>query len=212
MIKKNNEMRNAFATILVTLALVLVVTPDAFGQRKKKKSSSREKTEQNFGQNLWYGGGFTLGFSSGNSFITGDRISSFQFGISPMVGYKFNEFLSAGPRVALQYNFFRTRVGNGQIENAQPLSYAVGVFMRGRVSRNLFAQVEYEIENEAFIQIGFDDLEVFRRENNNFYIGGGYNSGDGLFGYEIAVLYNVNEPQNSIDTPLVIRAGFTYNF
>ena len=197
-------MKKALQLGLVAMILTLAFNPDLYGQRRS--SDARSERTSNFSDQLWYGGGVNLGFSSGGS------VSLFQFGLSPMVGYKFTDFLSAGPRAALQYNFFKARVGNGQIDKVQPLSYAFGVFTRARVTFNLFAQVEYEFENEAFVGVGFDQLEVFRRENNNFYIGGGWNNGDGLVGYEVVILFNLNEPANSVDVPFVIRAGITYNF
>ena len=44
-----------------------------------------------------------------------------------------------------------------------------------------------------------------------FTSGAGYNSG-GLWGYEIMILYNANQPENTIDSPFEYRIGFTYKY
>ena len=42
-------------------------------------------------------------------------------------------------------------------------------------------------------------------------VGVGYNSG-GLVGYEIMLLFTLNQPANTLQQPFDIRIGFTYNF
>ncbi|MDX1666627.1 MAG: hypothetical protein R3350_05345 [Saprospiraceae bacterium] len=187
----------AFVFILAMLGMTL----EAAAQR-----SRTERPESSFGNQLWYGGNFILGYAS-NSFS-----SEFQIGISPMVGYKFTELLSIGPRVGFVYSFFKTRLGNGRIEKAQPIDWAIGFFGRHKITHTLFAHLEYEFENEARVFVNFDQLEIARRERNNLYLGGGYNSGSDRIGYEILILYNLNEPQNTVENPFSIRFGFTYNF
>ncbi len=161
---------------------------------------------------FWFGGGFNLGFSGGN----GQTV--FNFGLSPMVGYRLFDQFSVGPRVALLYTNYTIRGFNGgDNANASPISWAVGLFGRYKVPLNtrgsIFAHIEAELENEAFVQFVGNDLEVFRREVGNFYIGGGYSAGF-PFAYEIYGLYNLNQRdvQFGIENPIEIRLGFTYNF
>jgi hypothetical protein len=158
-----------------------------------------------FAHRLWYGGGFTLGFA-GNQFE-----SLFQLGISPMMGYKIFEQLSVGPRVSLTYSYYKVNYGGGRVEKAQPLNWSVGAFARYKIIPIIFAHVEYEYENAA-VFVYNPNLEVLRRNRDNTYIGAGYNSGNGLWGYEILLLYNLNTPENSIELPINLRFGITYNF
>lgn len=153
-------------------------------------------------QKLWFGGGFGLGFSgSGN-------ISAFNLALAPMVGYKITPNFSVGPRIGFQFSYFRARDFNGDVDSATPLSVAFGIFSRYKIYRFLFAHAEYEIENEAFPIITSTGLEVERLTQNNVYIGLGYNES----GYELLLLYNLNEDPNSINVPISLRAGFTWNF
>ncbi len=159
----------------------------------------------------WFGGGFNLGFSGGNN------QTIFSFGLSPMVGYRLFDQFSVGPRVSLLYTNYTIRgFNNGENENASPLSWAVGLFSRYKIPINrasIFAHLEVELENEAFVQFVGNELETFRREVGNFYIGGGYSAGF-PFAYEILALYNLNQRDVAfgIENPIELRVGFTYNF
>lgn len=160
-----------------------------------------------FEEKIWYGGGFNLGFS-GSSFV-----SLFQLGISPMVGYKFTPKWSAGPRISLTYSYYSARTANGGKDNAQPISYAGGIFTRYKVIPAIFLHAEAELANEALVYSGVSQIEVQRRTRENVYLGVGYNSaGNNGFGYEILLLYNLNMPQNIIESPFDVRFGFNYKF
>ena len=169
-----------------------------------------------FAQQLWYGGGFTLGFSSN------DFRSSFVVGLSPMVGYKVFENFSVGPRGSATLSVLRGTTSSGQVVRASPVSYSYGAFTRYKLFPAVFLQVEFEFEDAVFLQtdgFGFavadnnGDLATVRQFQENFYVGGGYNSSiGGVWGYEIVVLYNFNVPDNSIQNPLDLRFGITYNF
>lgn len=196
-------MRIAFKSKLALLALLFFCSV-ALAQDKGDVNDYFDD-KGGFGRQLWYGGGVNLGFSGNNGF------SQFIFGLSPMVGYKFTDDLSVGPRVSLLYSYFKARTFNGTVDSAQPLSWAVGVFARYKLLPSIFAHVEYELEDEAFV-IVTDKLEVLRQNRSNAYVGAGYNSGDGLWGYEISVLFNLLEDNSSTNVPFIIRAGITYNF
>ncbi|MEM9920359.1 MAG: hypothetical protein AAF990_19840 [Bacteroidota bacterium] len=215
-------MKNLVKLISLFLLCFLVVgLNQADAQRRSSKRSS--KNDEYFDESgslknkLWYGGGFNLGFSGGNN------INIFNIGISPMVGYKIIETVSVGPRVGLQYSFIKGFGTDNQTYRFQPISYSVGLFGRFKAFQNLFAHVEYEFESaEVFFTtvnargtvLAVRNGEVLKQRENrdNFYIGGGYNSGNGLFGYEILILYNVMESDDNINLPLDFRFGFTWNF
>ncbi|MEL6636720.1 MAG: hypothetical protein AAFW73_10090 [Bacteroidota bacterium] len=187
--------------------------------KEDRTRSRRESTDDYFDESggfthrLWYGGGLNLGFSGING------VSSFQFGISPMVGYKITDNFSVGPRVGINYNYFKF-IEAGRTYVVEPVSYTLGGFSRYKFIPSIFAHVEYEWSNEESIdpdQDGFitidqdDEILTGRLRQNNFYVGLGYNSG-GTFAYEIMLLYNLLEPEESLNTPFNIRAGFTYKF
>lgn len=192
---------------LLPLIILLFVTATQ-AQRRDGSQQRPSRSTSSLAQSLWYGGGFNLGFS-GNG-----RTNLFQFGLSPMVGYKIFEEFSIGPRFALQYNYYKSQTLNGGTDSAQPFSWSIGAFTRYKIIPTIFAQVEFEFENEPDIYIDFDRINVVRREQNNFYIGGGYTSSRGLgtWGYELVLLFNLNQSNSTIDLPYVLRIGVTYNF
>ena len=159
-----------------------------------------------FKDRLWYGGGFSLGFSS--SF----NVSVLQAGISPMMGYKLTERWSVGPRTSLVWSYYRAKLFNDQTTSAYPLSWSVSAFSRYKIFPRIFAQVEYEFEREAFGVFDGATIQVSRLDQYNYYAGGGYHSGNGLWGYELVALYNLNPDIPYFENPLVIRFGVTYRF
>lgn len=207
--KNNRQMKRLLQLSLLALGLLLSYQIDLNGQRNSRGSDADQYFDESggFAHRLWYGGGFVLGFSGSNV------SSNFTIGLSPMVGYKLTPEFSVGPRVSLEYSIIKTSQF-GPPETVNPLSWGLGLFSRYKVLETIFAQVEYEFANEAdfLFRDNQGELQVARREQSNFYIGAGYNSGNGIIGYEILFLYNVNEPENSLELPIDLRFGFTYNF
>lgn len=173
--------------------------------REVDPNVTEEPAKSTFASRLWYGGNLILGYSGGN------YESLFQVGISPMVGYKVFEGLSIGPRASIIYSAYRLDLGT-EVDKSNTVSWAVGVFARYKIIRSIFVHTEAELEDTPIYLFNGSALEVFRRQRNNFYVGGGYNSGQGAFGYEIMLLYNLNQPDNDVESPFDIRVGFTYNF
>ena len=196
------------------LALILLfLGSSSMNAQTRRTTKPKEKTQKSdkyfdesggFAHKLWYGGGVNLGFQGGTN------SSQFNVGLSPMVGYKITPELSVGPRFSFVYNSYKF----GGTDGASWTDYSAGVFARYKFLQTFFLQTEYQYANQV-IDLGYDratnSILLIRSSRDNTYIGAGYNSG-GLFGYEIAILYNVNVPANSFQSPLDIRAGFTYNF
>ena len=191
---KKNVVRN----LVVLLCFGLFISA-GFSQNSPNVDDLFED-DKKFTQKLWYGGGVNLGFQSFNG------ISQFLFGLSPMVGYKITDEFSMGPRAAVQYTYYKINA-----ETAQPLSWAIGAFSRYKLFPSIFAHIEYEFEDRALAAYDGFELSIFRQARNNFYAGGGYHSGNGLWGYELVVLYNFLE-EDFNDIPFIIRAGITYKF
>lgn len=178
---------------------------------------SRAQEAARFTDRLWYGGNFNLGFSGNGVY------NIFNLGLAPMVGYKILPPLSAGPRLSFNYFYIRGLGTDGNIHNVHPVAFSAGVFTRVRIIPFLFAHAEYEYENFAsplfsgaylFYDNSLGKVPTVRSARDNAYLGLGYNSagGQGGFGYEILLLYNVLAPSNTIALPISLRFGMTYNY
>lgn len=199
-------------SFLLLLALVIGIgTADAqnYGRKKKKKKKKKsEKTEQTddyfdesggFAHRLWYGGMINFQISS-----TSNNSSALLLGLSPMVGYKFTDNISVGPRVT--FNYYEEYIPG---DNFKVIQWGIGGFGRVKFSPSIFAHLEYEV-------LKLDEVSDFGLQEgseNNFYGGLGYNSAGGAgFGYEIMILYNFLEENRDTQVPIEFRVGFTYNF
>lgn len=198
-------------SFLLMLALVIGIgTADAqnYGRKKKKKKKKKPKTEKTddyfdesggFAHRLWYGG--MVNFQIGT---VGNGSSALLLGLSPMVGYKFTDYFSAGPRIT--FNYYEEYLPG---DNFKLIELGLGGFGRVKFSPTLFAHIEYEV-------LSLNELSDFGLEESsqdNFYGGLGYNSAEGAgFGYEIMILYNFLEENRDTQVPIEFRVGFTYNF
>lgn len=197
-------------SFLLLLALFIGIgTADAqnYSKKKKKKKKKKPKTEQTddyfdesggFAHRLWYGG--MINFQYGGF----DRNSSILvLGLSPMVGYKFTENFSIGPRLTFNYlEIF------AEGPNYKAMQLGIGGFGRAKFTPELFAHIEYQTLTQKELS-DFGDPDI---KDDNFFAGIGYNSAMGNgFGYEILGLYNFME-EDETRVPIEIRIGFTYNF
>jgi len=222
---------------LVRISLLLLIAlfmmpedADAQRRRKRKKKKKKKKTEQTsdyrLQDHLWYGAGGTLNFANsqfGNEFV---------IGLTPMVGYKVTPWLSAGPRLELTYNTGRFDIGN--IVGYNAVDYGAGLFARAKSPFGIYLHTEYFVLNDQCLSDGDicqvespnnfrgerldpeDDTRLLTKRVNRdaAYIGLGYNSQNGFskWGYEIQLNYNVLAPENSVNLPIDLRFGLTYNF
>lgn len=202
-----NLNNNRLYIILFFNILFLLCLSESLAAQSKK-SSKKPKAE--WTDQLWYGGGINLGFNS--DFYNGFQTNLFTFGLSPMAGYKFNSFLSAGPRVSFDWTVAKFNDGF-QVFRYNSVDYGVGVFTRAKFLRNFFAHVEYSQLNETYTtgNVINNKLETFRDWRDIFLIGVGYHS-NSIVGYEIYVSYNFLEEDDSFRVPIVYRAGITYRF
>ena len=198
---------------LLVLAIMTLLSHPVTAQRRdrereRERDRNRDRKEEKeapkgLASKLWYGGGINIGFGGFNGF------SSFNFGLSPMIGYKIVGPLSAGPRVAYDFNSLKQRGYKSIILN----SFDVGAFVRCRVFRGLF--VQGELSNEWFQDLDYNSGEKFNDTRANQRIGAGWNFGEpGGTGTEITVLYNF-KVANDIDTyrnPIEYRFGLTWRF
>ncbi len=170
-----------------------------------------------FVDNLWYGGGITLGASN----------TSFVFGLYPMVGYKIFGPVSAGLKFRGEYLSQKVFDASNNAYNYNSFSWGVGPIARVKFIEQLFGDdvlfghMEYELEDlevpetqNGFLLIDPNDsnqILTTRTGRDNAYLGLGYAQGD-IVKFEILWLYNVLEPADSDQVPWDIRFALTYNF
>jgi hypothetical protein len=191
--------------------------PSSTSTKKKTTKKTDEYFDESggFKHRLWYGGNFNLGANSAQG------SSVFAIGITPMIGYKIIGNWSAGPRLGITYTNLKTYDTQNKINSVGLTDYSVGVFTRYKVFQTFFAHAEYEYLSQQFpggdnygriiLDASGKPLKV-RENRQNRYLGIGYNSGGGLFGYEIMGLYNFNVSNATVESPFSIRFGFTYKF
>lgn len=175
-----------------------------YGNRGREQTFDR-------GGDLWYGGGLILDYQS----RFGESL--FRVGVTPMVGYKLNNFLSVGPRASLVYNAYGAEFqGLGRVKSRN-WSYAIGAFSRAKLFRGVFAQAEYSLLSDVVIT-GIDQTTNQFRELRSTravpFLGAGFSNGGGPggVGFEIAVMFRLTQPDRLNDTAYEIRTGLNYNF
>ena len=199
-------------TVLLSLFLALLAQPADAQRRDRERERDREperplnekeELSKDFVGRLWYGGGFNIGFGGYNGF------SSFNFGLSPMVGYKIVRPLSAGVRVAYDFNSLK----QAGYKSISLHSVDMGAFVRCRAFLGLFFQGE--LSNEWYQDLDYFTGDVYKDSRVNQRLGAGWNFGEpGGVGTEISILYNF-KIANDIDTyrnPMEYRFGLTWKF
>ena len=221
--------------LIVLLALLCGATAlaqrggrdDGSRRRPNARSGGGEMANLKFEERLWFGAGGTLGFQGGNG-------QSFtQIGLLPQVGYKFNNWLSAGPRfgatVSLVKSFALPESGGGDVDTRRysTVDYTVGGFVRGRY-RQFYVQTEYNVRSVEFaprvrlnafetavlIDPSTNDVLTERQGEDQLQIGVGYAppTGGGL-GTDIGIFYNLFDDVRSISTsPIESRVQLTFRY
>jgi hypothetical protein len=197
--KLDRSMKNYLSVFLLTGLVLALAAPVAAQKRSSKKE------DPPFASKLWYGAGVNIGFGSFNG------QSQFGLGLSPMVGYKILEPISIGPRVAIFYTSTKFQ----GYKNLNLFDTEVGAFLRGRIFRGFFLQGELSNEwvQEADDIIG-QEITKITYQRFNQYIGAGYNFGDGNWGSELGIFYNlaIANDINSFQQPWDYRFAITYRF
>ena len=200
--------------LLLTLLLCLAGAPALLAQQSMAYSDAgigfalpkKKKGDSGFADRLWYGGGLSLGFSSGFGY------SLFGFGVSPMVGYKIVGPLSAGPRLSV---FYTSQKYTG-IQTFNLFDVELSLFARVKVYKGLFIQGEIGTISDQYVYEDNTGLGKGSRTRPAQYVGLGYNfsNGAGGIGQEIAVMYDfyVGNDINAYENPWQYRIAFTYGF
>jgi hypothetical protein len=200
--------RNVFLLLCLLFALTATLgaqrTEDQARDDLRYGSDNRRGRVSEAGQ-IWYGTGAQVGFSSF------DGVNNLRLGLSPMVGYKLNNFLSVGPRASLLYNRFGF---SGTSESF--ITWSAGVFTRAKVFRSVFAQVEYSAISDVYYDRDPNTgAQVRRRRLTSApFAGAGFSQGGGpgLPGFEIVIMFRLTQPEYLGERSYDFRTGFNFNF
>lgn len=205
-------LRQLFLVLLLTgafsISLSAQTTDDQARDDLDYYSDKRpaNQADDDFRSRLWYGTGAQLQFQGGNN------SSVFQIGLSPILGYKINNFLSFGPRGSVLYNSFRFQNGTPDPDKFNFVTWEAGLFARAQVINPFFVHVEYSLINEAD---RFDaNGEIARITRAIPFAGAGISQGGGpgAAGFEILVLFRLSSTDRLNDSPFQFRTGLNYNF
>lgn len=137
-------MKKYFGLILVVLLASYGVNAQGYSTVSRTFNKNNQAQDNKSNDRLIYGGGF--GFGTGTGIIS--------LGLSPTVGYRVNDWFSAG--VSLSYNFYRDKYGHQAVmPSGQYRSFAThmnlispGIWARAAIS-NFVGQVhaQYHITN-----------------------------------------------------------------
>ena len=176
---------------IFVLVVLMLWWGAGFAQTDSTETYEEPRTSE-FWQKISVGGNFGLQFGS-VTFID----------VSPTFGYRFTDRFTAGPGITYRYLKFRGFEGSSL--------YGGRLFTRYRLSRQIFAQVEYESLNTEY-RTGNPDLPISRTWVPGFFVGGGYFQPVGRrAAIIISALYNLSydvtrSPYNS---PWNLNVGFT---
>jgi len=193
-------------------------------RKKKKKKTTTEKNSAYFDESgkklidrLWFGVDGIIRFASIQN------QSELTWGLSPMVGYKFTDNFSAGPRISFQNGVAKFSDGFGGDVSLNTVDYGAGIWTRHKILGQYFIHAEAEFLSEefgvssgGFLALDPDDssrILTEREGNARYYLGAGYSSSFGSqLGFSAYALWDFSQEFTSNNIPIVTRFGLTYNF
>lgn len=179
----------------IALSLALLLKGFIANAQDKPYFQKKEKKEERFIDRLVFGGNLGASFGS-YTYVE----------LSPKVGYRFTDKLTAGVGGTYLYISFNDPVWGGKYQSS---IYGGSLFGIYSLTENFFAQGETELLNVKT----FDNFEnVYRRRwVPGIFVGGGLQTSMGGKSYaRIAFLYNLTYDQalSPYANPFVIRIGF----
>jgi len=193
-------------------------------KKKKKKKTTTQRNSEYFDESgkklidkLWFGADGIIRLRSVQN------QSELTWGLSPMVGYKFTDNFSAGPRISFQNGILKLSDDLGNEASLNTIDYGAGLWTRHKILQQYFIHAEVELlsdESEVsennFLLLDPDDptkILTTRESSTRFYLGPGYTSSfNGPLGFSAYALWDFSQEFNSNNIPIVIRFGLTYNF
>ena len=208
-------MKKALQFLVLVAVLMISFTHDAEAQKRKRDRDVDEYFDDRgtFKDRLWYGADVTL------NFFSVPQGNAFNAGIAPMVGYKFTDAFSVGPRVEILYRGERYDIGTGSDLKFNSTNYGIGAFTRLKVFDQYFLHAEYQtLSNETGIPVLVSanpieyEVVTSRSWQDHFYIGAGYGASGGGVGFQVSLLWDVLQEFSSRNLPIQYRMGINYKF
>ncbi|MEE6186012.1 hypothetical protein PIECOFPK_01110 [Mycovorax composti] len=187
-------MKTCRFAIILTVFVVTALNAFAQQERKERASDNSVPEEKGFKKHhLFTGGGVTASFYTGGTVL----------GLSPVLGYKFNDYVDGG--VLLHYVYhgardwreindkFRRHVyGPGIFTRVYPVPF---IFVQGQLEHNFIAENYTAKPGSAYYASG-----KFRANATSLLLGGGLSTGrlkGGTTFFYLSVLADVLKNRNS---------------
>jgi hypothetical protein len=180
-------MKNIFILMLATFFFIQVNAQEDVPEKEEKS----EKTRGFKKQNLFTGGGISLGFSNGTTSL----------GLIPHFGYSLNKYIDVA--ASLNFNYISQRDFNVFGDKLRQTIIAPGAFVRLFPVKFLFAQAQYE---HSFIKLKYHPADnsgfisfTEKFEGNSLLVGAGYAQGrdDGNTFYYLSLMFDVGKSRYS---------------
>ncbi|MFH2095053.1 MAG: hypothetical protein ABIJ16_05080 [Bacteroidota bacterium] len=182
---------------LFTIAVIAFMT-QAYSQMWDETPVS----EKNFGDRLFFGGGFGMNFGT-----------TTMIEVAPLIGYQLTDEITVG--TGFTYKYISGQYVNGStLYRFETTLYGGKAFANYMIAGKFFPHIEYEglsLEKEYFdFAHGYPDDGRFWY--HSILVGAGYYMPfKGRGGMYIIGLYNLNDSSNSpYGSPLIWRMGFTF--
>ncbi|MCW3113204.1 MAG: hypothetical protein JWR18_1600 [Segetibacter sp.] len=190
--------------LFIVLSLISL-TVSSFAQEEEE-----EKTHKFRRDNIFIGGAFGLGLSSGG----------FSAGVNPEIGYSITNWLDAGFSTNFNYNSYSAEYNNGYRQRS--FNYGAGMFARVFPIKSVFLQVlpEYNRMNTTVkdMRASYPGDEVkYKQEAPSLLLGIGYASREvGRSSFYTVIMMDAGNNENSpyigymgTKQP-ILRTGFTF--
>ncbi|MEC5142322.1 hypothetical protein [Chitinophaga sp. 212800010-3] len=139
--------------------------------------------------------------------------------VSPLIGYRFNDYLAAGINVNAQYGQFRSRDYNGNtLQRDKYTIFGGGVWGRVYPIPVLFVHIqpEYNFVNQSTTYYQTSDKQTYKTNYGvpSLLVGAGYTQGvGGRVGIGISIMYDVLQDNRSpYRNNLIYRVGAGLGF
>lgn len=179
----------------LVMALLLATASRAQDDSVEVRNANENKPFEEKGfkkENLFTGGGVTASFYSGGSVL----------GVSPVLGYKINDYLDGG--IVLNYVFNGARDVWGTNDRLKQHVWGPGAFLRAYPISFLFVQAQFEenFTNERYTTSASSLVPSYKvnAQAPSLLLGGGYSTGrikGGTTFFYISILADVLKNWNS---------------
>jgi hypothetical protein len=178
-------------------------------EREQKRKALQQHADQY--TKMFVYSGIGLGYSSYAGY------STFNFSISPAIGYRVSDRFSIGPGISYAYNNYGFSNGyyTGSTTHIATSNFGVKGFAQLMVIDQFFVHAEYEVTRAQLLEVdnsGYLTGGTVSRSVQTPLLGAGYRSQiSNRAAADIVILYNFQDNYNSIYPNPVIRFNFLYN-